>query len=153
MPALDQLFKTIESYDKMNIQYLQFSKIGKVMRHVTALEEDKVPRDAEYKFRDRAKSLVDKWHMILHKASDGVNGDASTTTTTTKEKANNNKGSSPEADGKADAVADKTAALDINGNSDNNAMEEDPKSGGAEAVAVNGTADESTVGDVTMSEA
>jgi hypothetical protein len=88
MPTLDNLFTTIESYDQMNIQYLsvrlfpqnletvlrfvayrcywsQSSKIGKVMRHIAALTVDKVPKDDEFKFRDRAKVLVDKWHQIL----------------------------------------------------------------------------------------
>ncbi|OAX41133.1 Tudor/PWWP/MBT [Rhizopogon vinicolor AM-OR11-026] len=66
MPALDQLFTTIENYDHPNlIQYLSFSKIGKVMRHIAALSTEKVPRDDEFKFRTRAKSMVDKWHAIL----------------------------------------------------------------------------------------
>ncbi|KAJ7633844.1 hypothetical protein DFH06DRAFT_1359435 [Mycena polygramma] len=33
---------------------LQFSKIGKVMRHIHLLEPGKVPRDDEFKFRDRS---------------------------------------------------------------------------------------------------
>jgi len=66
MPALDNLFATVENYEKINIQYLSFSKIGKVMRHIAVLTEDKVPRDAEFHFRDRAKALVDKWHQILN---------------------------------------------------------------------------------------
>ena len=36
------------------------------MRHIAVLPEEKVPRDAEFKFRDRAKALVDKWHQILN---------------------------------------------------------------------------------------
>ena len=36
------------------------------MRHVTALPEDKVPRDSEFKFRERAQALVDKWYQILN---------------------------------------------------------------------------------------
>ena len=36
------------------------------MRHIAVLPEDKVPRDAEFKFRERAKALVDKWHQILN---------------------------------------------------------------------------------------
>ncbi|KAJ6580383.1 hypothetical protein DFH09DRAFT_979145, partial [Mycena vulgaris] len=43
----------------------QFSKIGKVMRHIHLLEENRIPRDDEFKFRERAKALVDKWHEIL----------------------------------------------------------------------------------------
>ncbi|KAF9263822.1 hypothetical protein L218DRAFT_310294 [Marasmius fiardii PR-910] len=62
MPAMDQLFTTIEHYDKMNISYLQ---IGKVMRHIAAFAPEKVPRDEEYHFRRRAKALVDKWTVVL----------------------------------------------------------------------------------------
>ncbi|KAG9316800.1 hypothetical protein JVU11DRAFT_2865 [Chiua virens] len=66
MPALDHLFSTVEQYEHPNlINFLSFSKIGKVMRHIAALTPDKVPRDEEYKFRTRAKALVDKWHAIL----------------------------------------------------------------------------------------
>ncbi|KAJ7907375.1 hypothetical protein B0H13DRAFT_2273696 [Mycena leptocephala] len=66
MPAVDALFTTIEGYQNMSIEYLNFSKIAKVMRHIHLLEPGKVPRDDEYKFRDRAKVLVDKWHGILN---------------------------------------------------------------------------------------
>ncbi|KIM69674.1 hypothetical protein SCLCIDRAFT_1208172 [Scleroderma citrinum Foug A] len=66
MPALDQLFATVEKYEHPNIiSYLSFSKIGKVMRHIAALTPEKVPRDDEFHFRTRAKALVDKWHTIL----------------------------------------------------------------------------------------
>ena len=44
------------------------------MRHINALPADKVPRDDEFKFRERAKALVDKWHEIISasKASEGA---------------------------------------------------------------------------------
>ena len=35
------------------------------MRHIYALPKEKVPRDDEFKFRDRAKVLVDRWHEVL----------------------------------------------------------------------------------------
>ncbi|KAJ7640645.1 hypothetical protein B0H17DRAFT_1339250 [Mycena rosella] len=75
MPAVDALFTTIEGYRNMSIECLTFSKIGKVMRHIHLLEPGKVPRDDEYKFRDRAKALIDKWHGILNanKATEGEN--------------------------------------------------------------------------------
>ncbi|KAH7913286.1 hypothetical protein BJ138DRAFT_969298, partial [Hygrophoropsis aurantiaca] len=75
MPHLDALFTTVEQYDHANIiAYLLFSKIGKVMRHIAALSPDKVPRDDEFQFRTRAKSLVDKWHTIIgsNKNENGV---------------------------------------------------------------------------------
>jgi hypothetical protein len=36
------------------------------MNHIAVLPEEKVPRDAEFKFRDRAKALVDKWRQLLN---------------------------------------------------------------------------------------
>lgn len=66
MHTHNTLFSTVEVYDKINIQYLQFSKIGKVMRHIAVLPDDKVPRDEEFRFRDRAKALVEQWHQILN---------------------------------------------------------------------------------------
>ncbi|KIK57909.1 hypothetical protein GYMLUDRAFT_75195 [Collybiopsis luxurians FD-317 M1] len=66
MPDMDALFTQIERYDKINIAYLSFSKIGKVMRHITALPDEKVPLDSDYKFRDRARVLVEQWQQIIN---------------------------------------------------------------------------------------
>ncbi|EKM75299.1 hypothetical protein AGABI1DRAFT_116494 [Agaricus bisporus var. burnettii JB137-S8] len=66
MPAIDHLFTTVENYDKLTIEYLQFSKIGKVMRHIAVLEDEKIPRNAEFKFKERADALVKKWQQILN---------------------------------------------------------------------------------------
>ncbi|KAF8980972.1 hypothetical protein BDQ17DRAFT_1337542 [Cyathus striatus] len=41
MLALDQLFTTIE-YDGITVEYLTFSKIGKVMHHIVVLTDDKI---------------------------------------------------------------------------------------------------------------
>jgi hypothetical protein len=61
MPTADDLFRTVENYENMEIKYLQFSKIGKVMRHIAGLPDGTPPRDDEFKFRERAQKLVDKW--------------------------------------------------------------------------------------------
>ena len=50
----------------MVLDCFQFSKIGKVIRHISVLPANKVPRDAEFRFRKRAKALVDKWHQLLN---------------------------------------------------------------------------------------
>jgi hypothetical protein len=167
MPALDTLFTTVENYDQINIQYLsvclfshpllnlrlhltmtrdnllppvaQFSKIGKVMRHIAALPSEKVPRDDEFKFRERAKVLVDKWHQVL--GSNKPNG--------TETAAN---GDPLEA-----VVTAGTAAIDLNGKAEG---EGNPPicfwslgdDGPAESPVPPAEADE-TLGDVTMSEA
>ena len=37
------------------------------MRHIAQLKDDKVPpRDDEFKFRERAQALVDKWHNTMN---------------------------------------------------------------------------------------
>ena len=100
MATYDELFSTVEAYDKINIQYLQFSKIGKVMRHITVLTDDKVPRDDEFKFRERAKALVDQWHQVLN--ANKTNG--------TDTSANGKTGKEDDA-----AVIKGAAAIDLNG--------------------------------------
>lgn len=47
------------------------------MRHIAALDDNKMPpRDADFRFRARAKGLVDKWHRILNanKPGGGASG-------------------------------------------------------------------------------
>jgi hypothetical protein len=51
------------------------------MRHIANLDPEKVPRDEEFKFKQRAQALVDKWQVLAHKkptdgTSDGINGKA-----------------------------------------------------------------------------
>ncbi|KAJ6460001.1 hypothetical protein C8R45DRAFT_1221261 [Mycena sanguinolenta] len=59
MPRMDALFTKVAAYP-MSIEYLAFSKIWKVMKHIALLDLHKVPRDAEFHFRDRARELVDR---------------------------------------------------------------------------------------------
>ncbi|KIM71922.1 hypothetical protein PILCRDRAFT_830073 [Piloderma croceum F 1598] len=66
MHELNTLLTCIEQYDNMTIQYLLSSRILKVMRHITLLDEEKMPRNAEYNFLGRAQVLVDKWRNIMH---------------------------------------------------------------------------------------
>jgi hypothetical protein len=46
------------------------------MRHIQSQGDGKIPRDDEFKFKDRAKALVEKWHQILN--SNKPNGTSST---------------------------------------------------------------------------
>ncbi|KZT71650.1 hypothetical protein DAEQUDRAFT_91074 [Daedalea quercina L-15889] len=170
MPALDQLFSTVENYQNMSIQYLTFSKIGKVMRHINALPKDKVPRDDEFHFKDRAKSLVDKWHDILNENKGKPNG-AAAAGESAKVVTN---GTSPvvEAADAADAGATVNGKQEdkLRAEASETAMDLDkentktevapaavkPESGDADADAdapADLAADESVLADVTMSEA
>lgn len=44
------------------------------MRHIAALGPDKVARDDEFKFRDRAQALVNKWHNTVNSAAPAADG-------------------------------------------------------------------------------
>ncbi|KAG6805239.1 hypothetical protein H0H93_005270, partial [Arthromyces matolae] len=35
------------------------------MRHITALDDGRVPRDTEFRFRARAQALVERWQNVL----------------------------------------------------------------------------------------
>ncbi|KAJ6564259.1 hypothetical protein B0H19DRAFT_1258718 [Mycena capillaripes] len=68
MPLMNDLFTTVEGYQNMTVEHLKFSKIGEVMRHIHLLKPVQIPRDDEFKFRDRdrAMELVHKWHELLN---------------------------------------------------------------------------------------
>ena len=53
------------------------------MRHITSLKDNKIPPacEAQFNFRERARGLMEKWHVILNSSSNdvhptGVNGSA-----------------------------------------------------------------------------
>ena len=100
------------------------------MRHIHVLSDEKVPRDAEFKFRERAKVLVDKWHDILK-----ANGAAEP--------------AKPAANGARKAADSEEATA--NGKAENGG---DSKADAAKSEdGPNGVGDESMLADVTMSEA
>ncbi|TBU24649.1 hypothetical protein BD311DRAFT_552860 [Dichomitus squalens] len=138
MPALDQLFSTVENYPNMTMEYLLFSKIGKVMRHIHVLSDDKVPRDDEFKFRERAKVLVDKWHDILK--TNGAPDVAKPATNGNRKAADTE--DAVTANGKAEEAKENGTKADKD-----DAMKTD------DASPANGAGDESILADVTMSEA
>ncbi|KAL6299746.1 hypothetical protein BKA93DRAFT_741746 [Sparassis latifolia] len=157
MPPLDQLFATIENYENMTIHCLSFSKIGKVMRHLHALSEEKVPRDSEFKFRDRAKALVDKWQDIVN--ANKTNGEPKTSANGASASPQNK----PEAtNGKVQSEEPKEGhelAMEVDADADADAKGEEAPAADAEAeeepddAHADPAGDESVLADVTMSEA
>lgn len=96
------------------------------MRHIAILTPEKVPRDDEFNFRDRAKALVDKWHQILnankpangHSTSHSGGGGGSESGAANGTAAAAEK-SEDGGEGKVEgAVTEGTANLDLNGKAD-----------------------------------
>ncbi|KAG8710879.1 hypothetical protein FRC11_004017 [Ceratobasidium sp. 423] len=69
MSGLDLVFTTVENYDKMTVEYLSYSKIGKVMRKIIQLPT--IPSDDQFHFRQRAQALVIKWQQLITTSEDG----------------------------------------------------------------------------------
>ncbi|KAH9059016.1 hypothetical protein EDB87DRAFT_1675247 [Lactarius vividus] len=114
MPACNELFTAIEQYDKMNIHYLSYSKIGKVMRHIHLQPSDKIPRDDEFHFRTRAKALVDKWHVILSANKEAGPGCKRPTAPSKADKAEEDVPNGAAATSAADvSAADGTTSVDV----------------------------------------
>ena len=61
MPSHDATFKVVEAYDGITSDQLKISKIGKVMKRIVLLPD--IPRDDEFKFKERAQKLVEKWSV------------------------------------------------------------------------------------------
>ncbi|PLW42484.1 hypothetical protein PCASD_04655 [Puccinia coronata f. sp. avenae] len=59
MPQIDHIFTDIEQYE-MQIEWLNSSKLPKVLQRVVELEESKVPLDARYNIRARAHAASGK---------------------------------------------------------------------------------------------
>ena len=99
------------------------------MRRIAALPVDKVPRDNEFRFKERSQALVTRWHTTLDKE---------------KEKQHANGSAEAEKQPSTDAPTDETKKI-VNG--DAKAAEEDTLVDSSAITAGD------AIGDVTMSEA
>ena len=91
------------------------------MRHINALPPAKVPRDSEFSFRERAKSLVDKWHEIISASK----ADGTVRKPVTNGKHAEDSGAKTEESKKEESPASEDAAAE---KSNGDAMEVDKKS-------------------------
>jgi hypothetical protein len=96
---LDKTMKQVEGYEGITAEVLRVTKIGKVMRRVVQLPS--IPRDDEFKFKERAEKLCEKWAAVFSAAKGSTTDDA----------ANTNGASEPKEEVKAeDAVTNDTSA-------------------------------------------
>ncbi|KAF8513901.1 Tudor/PWWP/MBT [Hysterangium stoloniferum] len=73
MPEYDQLFTVIENHE-LTIDQLT---LGKVMRHISQLDQTKYPiaNEERYNIRGRADALLEKWQKLIAEAElSGANG-------------------------------------------------------------------------------
>jgi len=66
MDQHDYTFRIVEARaHELSIAYLQHSKIGKVARMIATLPASHIPREEEFRFRERAARLVGIWQNIV----------------------------------------------------------------------------------------
>lgn len=63
MGHLNKTMELVEEYDGITRDILRLTKIGKVMRRIIVLEG--IPREDEFKFKERAEKLCDKWAVSI----------------------------------------------------------------------------------------
>ncbi|OXM77460.1 hypothetical protein C364_05022 [Cryptococcus neoformans Bt63] len=116
MPHWNEVFESIESYDSMTIEALQYSKIGKVMKKIMGLTT--IPLNDKYEFTKRAGKLMHQWQEFIDAANRGpvTNGQkksarpSATTTTTTTAVAASAAEETPASPTKEDKPVDETPA-------------------------------------------
>jgi len=72
MENLNKAMKQVEEYDGITAEVLRLTKIGKVMRRVVQLPS--IPRDEEFKFKERAEKLCDNWAAVFSAAKGASEG-------------------------------------------------------------------------------
>ncbi|UZJ53786.1 hypothetical protein CBS101457_003106 [Exobasidium rhododendri] len=77
LDELDKTMKQVEGYEGITADVLRVTKIGKVMRRVVQLPS--IPRDEEFKFKERAETLCEKWAAVFSAAKGATSEEANPT--------------------------------------------------------------------------
>ncbi|KAK8137730.1 hypothetical protein PG984_001110 [Apiospora sp. TS-2023a] len=116
MKSMSEFLTKLETFPDLEVSIIRATKINKVLKAILKLEG--IPKEADFQFRPRSQSLLDKWNKILANETgaapaNGVNG------TSTKESPNGVKK-------EASADAPKEEAKD---DSKDDVKETEPKAG------------------------
>ncbi|GAA5879193.1 hypothetical protein JCM8547_008394 [Rhodosporidiobolus lusitaniae] len=112
-PAADEMPKCAEFFDAMEAcdmkkEWLQESKLNKVLKRITLMQDDAIPDEDKHSFRPRAIELLKKWSPLLNgtesspKPAEGASDEAAAPAENGDEKE----------DDAAEAKADDAAAAD-----------------------------------------
>lgn len=91
MKQMSEFITKLEGYSDLEVSIIRATKINKVLKGILKLEE--IPKEAEFKFRERSTELLNKWNKILE--SDTPAPASAQTNGTSKEQVN---GGSPNAE-------------------------------------------------------
>lgn len=81
MNVMDEQFKQLESLNDLDATVIRKTKINKVLKAILKLTE--IPREDEFKFKERSSQMLSKWAPILG-IDDSAKTEAASTANGTK---------------------------------------------------------------------
>ena len=66
MKQMSEFISKLEGYADLEVSIIRVTKINKVLKAILKLAE--IPKESEFQFKDRSKSLLEKWNKILESA-------------------------------------------------------------------------------------
>jgi hypothetical protein len=63
---MSEFISKLEGYADLEVSIIRATKINKVLKAILKLTE--IPKEGEFHFKDRSKSLLEKWNKILESA-------------------------------------------------------------------------------------
>src|SRR5271156_1035112 len=66
MKQMSEFISKLEGYAELEVSIIRATKINKVLKAILKLAE--IPKENEFQFKDRSKSLLEKWNKILESA-------------------------------------------------------------------------------------
>ena len=66
MKQMSEFISKLEGYADLEVSIIRATKINKVLKAILKLSE--IPKESEFQFKDRSKTLLEKWNKILESA-------------------------------------------------------------------------------------
>ncbi len=66
MKQMSEFISKLEGYADLEVSIIRATKINKVLKAILKLTE--IPKESEFQFKDRSKTLLEKWNKILESA-------------------------------------------------------------------------------------
>lgn len=63
MKQMSEFISKLEGYSDLEVSIIRQTKINKVLKAILKLSE--IPKEADFKFKERSRSLLEKWNKIL----------------------------------------------------------------------------------------
>ena len=114
MKQMSEFVTILENFADLEVSIIRTTKINKVLKAILKL--DSIPREDEFKFKERSQKLLDKWNKLMADDSsptNGVNGSESKDEGEKKPEANGTKDEASKTDeSKADSEAKEESKAD-----------------------------------------